>query len=83
MKSVRTCPVCWTSHGCDLPESHLPDQDHLCLGYSGALPDQDTSADVIFYDVCSRSPVGAPGNFMADYSDRATLFGPEVIKEQV
>lgn len=70
-----TCPVCWTSHGCDLVRNHPG--DHLCLEYADALPDQDDQGAVL-YDVCSRSPRGAPGNFMADWSDRATLFGPEV-----
>jgi hypothetical protein len=31
------------------------------------------------YDVCSRSPIGAPDNFMADWSSPETLFGPEVL----
>lgn len=78
-----TCPVCWTSHGCDLPRGHPG--DHLCLEYSDALPDQNGGSwhvSVAFYTVCSRSPVGAPGNFMADYADRSTLFGPEVINDQ-
>ena len=76
---AKGCPVCWTSHGCDLAPGHAH-TDHLCLLYSDALPDQDTGAhDVVLYDVCSRSPVGAPGNFMADWSDPSTLFGPEVI----
>lgn len=76
-----TCPVCWTSHGCDLARGHPPELGHVCLAYADALPRQDTGwhADVILYDVCSRSPAGAPGNFMADYSDRATLFGPEAV----
>jgi hypothetical protein len=43
------------------------------------LPDQDGGSEIIMYDVCNRSPVGDPRNFMADYSDRETLFGPEVI----
>jgi hypothetical protein len=71
--------VCWLSHGCDLVLGHAH-TDHLCLGYTGHLPDQDTSSEIIMYDVCSRSPVGASDNFMADYDDRATLFGPEVLK---
>lgn len=78
-----TCPVCWTSHGCDLARLHPG--DHLCLEYAESLPEQDGNdwhRPVAFYEVCSRSPVGAPGNFMADYRDRSTLFGPEVINDQ-
>lgn len=79
------CPVCWGGHGCDLVRGHPADQDHLCLEYSDALPDQDGGSwhePVAFYAICSRSPVGAPENFMADWSDRETLFGPEVINDQ-
>jgi hypothetical protein len=75
------CAVCWTSHGCHLGRGHLAALGHICLLPSEHFPDgQDGS--VVFYDVCSRSPVGAPGNFMADYSDRSTLFEPEVINDQ-
>jgi len=76
---MSECPVCWLSHGCDLVRGHAH-TDHLCLAYTDHLPDQDTGSEIIMYDVCSRSPVGAPDNFMADYDDRATLFGPEVLK---
>lgn len=75
---LKLCSVCWTSHGCDLIRGHPG--DHLCLEYAEALPDQECWHDpVTFHDVCSRSPVGAPRNFMADYSSPDTLFGPEVI----
>jgi hypothetical protein len=75
---MSTCPVCWYSHGCDLPRGHAH-TDHLCLIPTDHLPDQDGGSEIIMYDVCNRSPVGDPRNFMADYSDRKTLFGPEVI----
>ena len=78
--TLTLCAVCWTSHGCDLAKGHPG--DHLCLEYAEALPDQEGGnwhEPVALYDVCSRSPVGAPRNFMADYSNKSTLFGPEVI----
>lgn len=76
---MSTCSVCWTSHGCDLMRGHPG--DHMCLEYNEDVsPDgNDWHEPVALYDVCSRSPVGAPRNFMADYSSPDTLFGPEVI----
>ena len=73
-----SCPICWTSHGCDLASGHAH-TDHLCLAPSDHLPDQEDGwhGAPVLYDVCSRSPTGAQGNFRADWSDRATLFQPE------
>jgi len=75
---MKKCGVCWTSHGCDLSEGHAY-PDHLCLLRTESLPDQDDMGPVVMYDVCSRSPIGAPDNFMADWSSPETLFGPEVL----
>lgn len=78
----HSCSVCFLSHGCDLGKGHPAELGHICLGYADSLPEQDTYSEIILYDVCYRVEVGAPGNFMADYADRDTLFGPEVIREQ-
>lgn len=77
---MSECSVCWTSHGCDLVQGHAH-TDHLCLLPSDHLPEQADGwhGKPVLYDVCSRSAVGDPDNFMADWSDPATLFGPEVL----
>lgn len=80
-----TCPVCWGGHGCDLVRGHAH-TDHLCLDSNPdhlEYQDADPCENIVFYDICSRSPVGDVANFMADWRDRETLFGPEVISEQI
>lgn len=73
----HSCPVCFLSHGCDLGKGHPAELGHICLAYADSLPEQDTSSEIILYDICHRSDAGHPDNFMCDWSDRSTLFQPE------
>jgi hypothetical protein len=62
---VKSCPVTFLSHGCDLAEGHPEELGHVCLEPRyDEFPEQgqwcDIAYAVTFSSICSRIEHGDP-----------------------